>query len=69
VVGAFDRLPWDPGTAGYALGALAAIHDWAGWPGLAINGHRDDPGTTKGCPGTMVDLNAVRRGVAALRGA
>jgi hypothetical protein len=69
VVGAFDRLPWDPGTAGLVLGATAALLDWAGLETGSVNAHRDDPGTSKGCPGAMVDMAAVRRGVAALRGA
>jgi hypothetical protein len=70
VIGSYDSQRWDAGTAALALGALAALHDWAGWRGVTtatLNGHRDDPKTTKTCPGKAVDLAAVRRGVAALR--
>ena len=70
VVGSFDSQRWDAGTSALTLGALAALHDWAGWPAVSaatLNGHRDDPKTTKTCPGKAIDLAAVRRGVAALK--
>jgi hypothetical protein len=72
VVGSFDSQRWDAGTSALALGALAALHDWAAWPAVTsatVNGHRDDPKTTKSCPGKAIDLAAVRRGVEALRNA
>lgn len=67
VCGLYDAAPWPADAAALALGAAAALADWGGLPSASVNGHRDDPGTTKTCPGRAVDLAAVRRGVMALR--
>jgi hypothetical protein len=74
VVGSFDSQRWPADVAGLALGTLAALHDWAGWPAVTLatlNGHRDCAGVdpTKSCPGRAIDLPTVRRGVEALRNA
>ncbi len=65
VLGNYDRE--DPTTGRgarcweTAAKAVAAILDAAGWDTNAINGHRDDPQTSKTCPGKLVDIQAFRR--------
>lgn len=43
--------------------AVRAILEKTGLKVQAVNGHRDDPKTSKTCPGTKVDLNEFRNGI------
>lgn len=62
VVGDFDHAPWSAPLAELVEGAAAAALRWLNLPVSArtINGHRDDPLTTKTCPGRAIDLSEVR---------
>lgn len=46
-----------------ATRAAAAILERTGWGVDSINGHRDDPRTSKSCPWKKVDLKDFRAGV------
>lgn len=63
IVGDHDAAPPSPATLRLAAGAVAALLDWAALPTTAVNGHRDDPATTKTCPGQRLTLAALRRAV------
>jgi hypothetical protein len=67
VVGNYDADGWPPDVAALAQGAAAALLAWRGLlvTGATLKGHRDC-NSPKSCPGTSVNLEAVRRGVAAL---
>lgn len=64
VLGNYDRE--DPTTGrgaacwSTALRTVQAILSRTGLSPLTVNGHRDDPRTSKTCPGTKVDLAAFR---------
>lgn len=60
IVGDYDRAPWSAPLAGLVEGAAAAALHWRGLSASAINGHRDDPKTTKTCPGAAINLDQVR---------
>lgn len=64
VVGQYDLSPWSPAMRELVEGSLAVGLRWLGKPAGIINGHRDDPTTTKSCPGRAIDLNVVRANVA-----
>lgn len=66
-VGDFTRQPMPAATAAFGQGAAAALLDWASQP---TNEHTVSPHSRWGkpaCPGRGVDMEAYRRGVAALR--
>jgi hypothetical protein len=67
VVGNYDADGWPPDVAALAQGAAAALLSWRGLvvTGATLKGHRDC-NSPKTCPGTAINLEAVRRGVAAL---
>lgn len=65
VLGDYDREPVDQGrgkacweTTSKAVGSILRA---AGLPRSAVNGHRDDPKTSKTCPGVHVDLDQFRQ--------
>lgn len=43
-----------------AAGAVRALLNWLGLPNWAVNFHRDDPRTTKTCPGKLVTMEWVQ---------
>ena len=57
------------GQACWTTAALAtrALLDRAGLSVSTVNGHRDDPKTSKTCPGKLVDLTKFRDAVAKIR--
>jgi hypothetical protein len=71
IVGDYDNQRWDAGTSVLALGTIEALLAWAGQGSERLNRHRDCVGVDpeKTCPGTAIGLEAVRRGVDAMRGA
>lgn len=66
VVGYYDHEVWPAHTQELAYGAGAALLRWRDLPVSSVNGHRDDPLTTKSCPGRMINLDHIRRDLAAL---
>lgn len=65
IVGNYDRTPWPTNLAALVEGAAALTLHWLNLPVSAVNGHRDDPTTTKSCPGHAIDLAVVRANIAA----
>jgi hypothetical protein len=67
VVGNYDGATWPPDVAALAQGATAALLSWRGLSvtGATLKGHRDC-NSPKSCPGTALNMEAVRRGVGAL---
>jgi len=49
-----------------AAHCVRAILDATGWTSADVNGHRDDPKTSKTCPGKLVDMDEFRAGVDSL---
>lgn len=66
VVGRFDAAPWPAELEQLVTGAAAVTLDWLDLEASTINGHRDDPKTRKSCPGSAINLEAVRQRVAQL---
>lgn len=64
VVGYYDDVPWQEPIKSLVIGGIATILQWSGMPPEAIIGHRDC-GSPKTCPGRAIDLDDVRRWVAA----
>lgn len=73
MLGYFDKEPFHSGRGAKvrdtSMAALAAMCDRLGVAADTIKFHRDDPKTTKSCPGRLVDKADVVRRVAALMAA
>lgn len=63
VVGDYDAEPWPAPIADLTYGALTALFRWRGLAADTLNGHRDC-NSPKTCPGTAIQLPAVRAALA-----
>lgn len=61
VVGNYDAHAWLEPIRSYAYDMIELLLRRRGLSAQAVNGHRNDPKTSKSCPGHAIDLNAVRR--------
>jgi hypothetical protein len=61
VVGDYDKQSWPEPICSYVYDLLELLLRRRSLPATALNGHRNDPQTTKHCPGKAIDLNFVRR--------
>lgn len=59
IVGDFDKAPWSPRLADLVYSVLLALSAFGDFDPAAVNGHREC-NSPKTCPGTAINMNAVR---------